>query len=97
MPAALHRRWSAAEVRQLIDEHPELILQPDVYVAPGDGGKRPPLQSPVTRLLLSVKVLSPGTVRDDRVTKRRAYQEGGVPEYWIVDPDPEPSNAGARG
>jgi Uma2 family endonuclease len=38
-------------------------------------------------LLLAVEVLSPSTARADRFTKRRLYQERGVPAYWIVDPD----------
>lgn len=29
----------------------------------------------------------PGTARYDRFTKRRLYQEVGIPFYWIVDPD----------
>ena len=41
----------------------------------------------MTTLLLTVAVLSPGTARFDRFTKRRLYQEVGVPLYWIVDPD----------
>jgi Uma2 family endonuclease len=38
-------------------------------------------------LLLAVDVLSPSTARADRFTKRRLYQEVGVPAYWIVDPE----------
>lgn len=30
---------------------------------------------------------SPTTARYDRYTKRRLYQDVGIPFYWIVDPD----------
>jgi hypothetical protein len=36
---------------------------------------------------LVVEVLSPTTARAHRFTKRRLYQEEGIPTYWIVDPD----------
>jgi Uma2 family endonuclease len=36
---------------------------------------------------LVVEVLSTGTRRRDRTTKLEAYQDAGVPEYWLVDPD----------
>ena len=36
--------------------------------------------------LLVVEVLSPGTRKSDRGSKRLAYEEAGVPVYWIVDP-----------
>ena len=34
-----------------------------------------------------VEVLSDGTRRTDQVKKMRIYERGGVPSYWVVDPD----------
>jgi Uma2 family endonuclease len=141
MPATRPRRWTAAEVRQLIAESPmygpryelidgELLVSPSPRIAhqravawlfailrpyvvrnglgellwsPADLRLRaetisqpdlfviPPEQSDsktwaeVSRIILSVEVLSPGTVRNDRGTKREHYQRAGVDEYWIVD------------
>ena len=36
---------------------------------------------------LAVEVVSFSSKRTDRLQKRRLYQEEGVPEYWIVDPE----------
>jgi Uma2 family endonuclease len=41
----------------------------------------------VRNLLLVAEVLSPSNPRQDRFTKRRRYQEAGVPLYWVVDGD----------
>lgn len=38
-------------------------------------------------LLLAVEVLSPSSLRADRFTKRRLYQEHGVTTHWVVDAD----------
>lgn len=35
---------------------------------------------------LVIEILSPGTMKLDRVTKFELYQKHGVREYWIVDP-----------
>jgi len=41
----------------------------------------------VKTLLLVVEVLSPSDAHQDRFTKRRLYQEVGIPLYWLVDAD----------
>jgi Uma2 family endonuclease len=35
---------------------------------------------------LLAEILSPRTKRRDQTLKLRAYQDAGVPEYWLVDP-----------
>ena len=36
---------------------------------------------------LIIEILSPSTASHDRLVKFRKYQQAGVREYWIVDPD----------
>jgi Uma2 family endonuclease len=68
------------------------LMQPDVYVAPramrrAVNAARSSVEGwqQITHLLLVVEVLSPKTASNDRGIKRRAYQQEGVPVYWIVD------------
>lgn len=63
------------------------LVQPDVFVLPRTAGPAPRAWADITALLLAVEVLSPSTARRDRVQKRRMYQEFGVTEYWVVDPE----------
>ena len=64
------------------------VVQPDVIFLPvaaaeaARGAKRIEGAPP-----LLVEILSPGSVRHDRLTKRSLYERNGVGEYWIVDPD----------
>ncbi len=63
----------------------EVYVQPDLVVGvPGEisGDWRT-----MRHLRLAVEVLSPSSVRGDRLVKRKAYQEAGVETYWIADPD----------
>ena len=144
MPARIERRWTTADVRELMDESrawpryellngelivtpaprwhhqvaiqrltrilsdycdsepigvvvnspsdlelkPGTITQPDVFVVPNS--LLPETDEPVgwervTALLLAVEVISPSTVRTDRVEKSEFYLESGVAEYWVMD------------
>lgn len=67
----------------------ESYLIPDVSVIPLVNGKRMQSVAFVSSLLLAIEVLSPGSVRHDRITKRKFYQRHGVPGYWVVDGDAE--------
>lgn len=64
----------------------DILVQPDVFVIPLDEARTLDWAK-IKTLLLAVEVLSPSSVRVDRFTKRRLYQEVRVPLYWIVDPD----------
>lgn len=35
---------------------------------------------------LVVEIISPGSQSTDRVDKYREYERGGIPEYWLLDP-----------
>ncbi|MEO7363134.1 MAG: Uma2 family endonuclease [Gemmatimonadaceae bacterium] len=61
-------------------------VQPDLYVTPRlPNGQRPEKFTDIKMLLLAVEVLSPSTMRTDRVRKRTLYQDEHVADYWIVD------------
>jgi len=70
-----------------IEFDPATLVQPDVFVVPLEGGRRPKRWVDVSRLVLAIEILSPATARADRTVKRRRYQRAGIPEYWIVDLD----------
>lgn len=63
---------------------PDTLVQPDLFIVPIDEARALDWRK-IQHLLLVVEVLSPTTVRYDRFTKRRLYQEARVPTYWIVD------------
>jgi len=88
--AALDRYLAAHRVGQVLPSPADIswgsdiLVQPDVFVA--DLAEARTLDwSRVQHLLLAIEVLSPTTARADRFTKRRLYQEVGVPAYWILD------------
>jgi Uma2 family endonuclease len=57
-------------------------VEPDLVVAPWSSVGEERLALPV---LLVVEIVSPGSRTHDRVTKRAAYAEAGIPAYWLVD------------
>jgi Uma2 family endonuclease len=62
------------------------VVQPDVVVVLKDN-------SIITRTKINgvpdlmVEILSPSTSNNDLGLKKHLYEDNGVPEYWIVDPD----------
>lgn len=66
---------------------PGQVVQPDLFVVPLIEGRIPRSWEEAGSLLLTVEVLSPSTAKRDRTRKRALYQQAGVPEYWIVDPE----------
>ena len=64
----------------------DTMVQPDVFVVALDEARTMDW-SFMKSLLLAVEILSPSSARADRFTKRRLYQEVGVPLYWVVDAD----------
>jgi len=69
--------------------NPEDYYEPDLFVMPAVNGHLPPSRPAAEWALLACEVLSPSSSRHDRITKRRAYQALGVPDYWVVDADAE--------
>jgi Uma2 family endonuclease len=66
---------------------PRTLVQPDLFVLRIDPAAPPQDWSEVGPPLLAIEILSPSTAARDRGAKRRIYQQAGVPEYWVVDPD----------
>ena len=62
-------------------------VQPDVLVILADRADRLTAQRLMGAPSLAVEVISYTSKRTDRLQKRLLYQEEGVPEYWIVDPE----------
>jgi Uma2 family endonuclease len=64
----------------------DVLVQPNIFVVTKEEARSHDW-SLIQTLLLVIEVLSPSTERSDRFTKRRRYQEAGVPLYWVVDGD----------
>ncbi|HVX39152.1 MAG TPA: Uma2 family endonuclease [Gemmatimonadaceae bacterium] len=92
---ALRAYTTAQPVGEVVISPCELHLdpmdyyEPDLFVVPSIDGTFPSSERPAEHAILACEVLSPSSSRHDRVTKRRAYQALGVPDYWVVDPDAE--------
>ncbi|MFE0423955.1 Uma2 family endonuclease [Streptomyces sp. NPDC058953] len=62
---------------------PDLVVVPDDVVAAVPAGRNTPVDA--GEALLVVEVTSPFNADDDRVTKRDAYAQAGIPTYLLVD------------
>lgn len=64
----------------------DVLVSPDLFVVPLEEARRLDWLT-LRTVLLAAEVLSASSARADRFTKRRLYQERGVPLYWLIDPD----------
>jgi len=69
-----------------ISWRPDVLVQPDLFVAPFVETRTNEWER-IQTLLLAVEVLSPSSIHADRVLKRKLYQRFGVKVYWVIDPD----------
>ena len=83
---ARHPEWQLLAAPADISWTSDVLVQPDLFVVP-IAEVRTLDWARLRHLELVVEVLSPTTARADRFTKRRLYQEVGIPAYWIVDAD----------
>jgi Uma2 family endonuclease len=64
----------------------DVLVQPDLFVVALTEARTLDWTRMRT-LLLAIEILSPSSRRADRFTKRRLYQEVGIPSYWVLDAD----------
>lgn len=67
----------------------ENVLEPDIIVVLADRLDRLQKTNVKGAPNIAIEVLSEGSRRKDSITKRRLYEQFGVDEYWIADPETE--------
>jgi Uma2 family endonuclease len=65
----------------------DTVVEPDVIVIKSERASIVGAKNVQGAPNIVVEVLSEGTRRKDEVSKRRLYEQSGVDEYWIADPD----------
>ncbi|WP_069160543.1 Uma2 family endonuclease [Nocardia altamirensis] len=70
---------------------PATVRRPDVMIVQRAEMERRKAEGGILRasgVVVIVEIVSPGTRRTDYRTKRGDYEDAGIPQYWILDPNP---------
>jgi len=73
------------DVRLNADKNDDTVVQPDLVIVCDKSKLVKTGYMGVPKMV--IEILSPSTVRHDRLLKFNKYLEAGVSEYWIVDPE----------
>jgi len=85
--AATDRKGEALLAPMDVHLSEKTVVQPDVLYVSADREDRIAEQKIEGAPDLVMEVVSPSTSHRDAFDKKRLYEEHGVQEYWIVDPD----------
>ncbi len=66
---------------------PKRVVQPDVLFVSNENLHKFSAKRFIGAPDLVIEIASPGTEIYDRLSKAEAYEQAGVREYWLVDPD----------
>jgi Uma2 family endonuclease len=69
------------------DESSTNVVQPDLLVVCNKNGLKGTGYFGIPDLI--IEICSPSTMRNDKVLKFNKYEQAGVREYWIVEPEGE--------
>ncbi len=69
-----------------VDLGDDTVVEPDIVVFSRIGPRPPEAGEGGVVPILAIEIISPSSVRRDRIIKRLRYQRAGIAEYWIVDP-----------
>jgi Uma2 family endonuclease len=77
---------AVADVEVVVESlGPATVRVPDVIVIPTSLGDTNPPRVDASDVLLAVEIISPGSMRTDRVMKLSEYADAGIAAYWLLD------------
>jgi Uma2 family endonuclease len=74
------------EPEVLLFDNPPTVRVPDIVVVPASAIRANSPRFAAEDVVLACEIVSPGSVRTDRITKLAEYADAGIGHYWLVDP-----------
>jgi Uma2 family endonuclease len=100
LPAAIRLAHEIdVDLQLLPPDGPGTVRQPDVVLVTAAEAERALAEDRILRAsgtLLVAEIVSPGSVRTDKLIKRAEYADAGIPHYWIVELEPTVSLTACR-